>query len=385
MIDELLCNEDKSIIDAMCVINNNSKGIVIVVDNGGVLVGVLTDGDIRRAIIGKVELDSCIKKIVSNNCIFGNIREEKSKLVQKISHGVTILPIVDDSNKVVDYFEYRANTYFPVADLNFSGNEFKYLVDAFTSGWISANGTYIRNFENHFSSYVDCKHGIAVSNGTVALHLALTALDIGEGDEVIIPDLTFAATINAVLHTNAVPVIVDVEEESWCINPKKISDAITHKTRAIIPVHLYGQSCNMEAIMELAIKYDLKVIEDCAEAHGASFRGRKVGSFGDVGCFSFFGNKIITTGEGGMCVTNNIDLMEKMRILCNHGMSMNKKYWHDYVGYNYRMTNLQAAIGLAQLEYIDTIHENRRFFVLLTLSLRTQRNQKQNREPQKAR
>jgi perosamine synthetase len=230
------------------------------------------------------------------------------------------------------------------------------------STWISSRGEYINKFESSFSSYSDCKYGIAVSNGTNALHLALVALGIGIGDEVIVPDLTFAATINAVLNANATPVIVDIERDSWCIDPTEIERAITPKTKAIIPVHLYGQPCDMHSIMRIAKTHNLRVIEDCAEAHGATFSGRKVGSFGDIGCFSFYGNKIITTGEGGMCTTNTHELDDKMRILRDHGMSRTKKYWHDVVGFNYRMTNLQAAIGLAQFERIDAIHENRKSY-----------------------
>lgn len=195
--------------------------------------------------------------------------------------------------------------------------------------------------------------GVAVSNGTTALHLALTALGVGEGDEVIVPDITFAATINAVLYTGATPVIVDIEEDGWCISPDEIEKAVTERTKAVIPVHIYGQPCDMERIMEIAGKYGLYVVEDCAEAHGARYDGRKVGSFGDISCFSFFGNKIITTGEGGMCLTRNKELEEKLRLYRDHGMSKTRKYYHEVIGYNYRMTNLQAAIGVAQLENID--------------------------------
>jgi perosamine synthetase len=232
-------------------------------------------------------------------------------------------------------------------------------MDAFLSTWISSSGEYIKKFEDQFSTYSDCNYGVAVSNGTVALHLALVTLGIGSGDEVIVPDLTFAATINTVLHANATPVIVDIEKNSWCIDPKEIEKAITPRTKAIVPVHLYGQPCDMDAIMKIAKKHGLFVVEDCAEAHGARYKGKKAGSFGDIGCFSFYGNKVITTGEGGMCVTNNPGLDEKMRVLRDHGMSKTKKYWHEYIGYNYRMTNLQAAIGLAQLERIDEIHKDR--------------------------
>lgn len=359
MIDKLLCNSNNSLIEVMKIINENAMGIAFVLDNNK-LCGIVTDGDIRRALLGDIGLHEKVKNIILKNFTFSEVGESYENLMKKISHKVKIIPLVNKQMEVVDFFEYKQDIYFPVAIPNLNGNEFKYLIDAFMSTWISSSGEYIGRFENKFSKYSDCKYGVAVSNGTVALHLALIALGIGDGDEVIVPDLTFAATINTVLHANATPVIVDVEEDSWCIDPKQIEKAITSKTKAIIPVHLYGQACDMGAIMKIAKKYGLYVIEDCAEAHGAMFNGQKVGSFGDIGCFSFYGNKVITTGEGGMCVTNIPELCEKMKILRDHGMSKTKRYWHDFVGYNYRMTNLQAAIGLAQLERIDEIHKNRK-------------------------
>ena len=343
----------------MQIINENTKGVCFVVDKFNSLNGVITDGDIRRALLNDVKLDEKIESILSKDFIYGKIDENYDVLISKISKKVNLIPLVDNNFKVVDFFEYKQNIHFPIAIPNLNGNEFKYLTDAFLTTWISSSGRYIDRFEGDFSSYSDCKHGVSVSNGTAALHLALVVLGIGEGDEVIIPDLTFVATINAVLHANAIPVIVDVEESSWCINPEKIKKAITTRTKAIIPVHLYGQPCDMGAIMKIAKKYKLKVVEDCAEAHGAMYKNKKVGSFGDIGCFSFFGNKVITTGEGGMCTTNSSLLDERMRILRDHGMSREKKYWHTVVGFNYRMTNLQAAIGVAQLERIESIHRNR--------------------------
>tara|TARA_Y100001980_G_C14541750_1_gene319867 strand:+ start:889 stop:1980 length:1092 start_codon:yes stop_codon:yes gene_type:complete len=251
------------------------------------------------------------------------------------------------------------NKKISIAEPDLRGNEYKYLKDAFKSSWISSIGKYIDLFENNFSSFCNSRYGVSVSNGTVALDLALNVLGIGESDEVIVPDLTFAATINAVLHQNAKPIIVDIEENSWCIDPVEIKKAITPNTKAIIPVHLYGQVCNMDEILKIADEYGLYVIEDCAESHGASWKGKKVGSFGDIGCFSFYGNKIMTTGEGGMCITNSNNFNEKMRILRDHGMSKKNKYFHEYIGYNYRMTNLQASIGVAQLERIKSILDER--------------------------
>jgi len=248
---------------------------------------------------------------------------------------------------------------YPIADINFIGNEETYVHDAIKSNWISSKGKYIDDFEFSFSKYLDVKHSITTSNGTTAIHLALESLGIGYGDEVIVPSLTFAATANAVIHSGASPVFVDSMNNHWNLDYDKISQAITKKTKAIIPVHLYGHPCDMLNIMNVARKYKLFVIEDCAEAPGAIVDGKKVGSIGDIGCFSFFGNKILTTGEGGMCVTNDSNLNEKMRILRDHGMDKSKKYWHNEVGYNYRMTNLNAAIGLAQLEQVDNFLRKR--------------------------
>lgn len=243
--------------------------------------------------------------------------------------------------------------YIPIAEPQLGEKERNNLLSAFDSTWISSMGEYIAKFENRFSSYIGRKHGVSTSNGTAALHLAMLALGVGRGDEVIVPDITFAATINAVLYVGATPVIVDIEKDGWCIDPEEIERALTAKTKAVIPVHIYGQPCNMERIMGIAKEHDLYVIEDCAEAHGAKYDGKLVGSFGDVGCFSFFGNKIITTGEGGMCLTDIGELDERMRLLRDHGMNKRYKYYHEAVGFNYRMTNLQASIGVAQMDDID--------------------------------
>jgi perosamine synthetase len=242
-----------------------------------------------------------------------------------------------------------------IAQPTFLGNEKKYLLDTIESGWISSIGPYIENFEKGFARYHGVKHAIATHNGTIALHLALTASGIGEGDEVIVPDLTFIATANSVRYCNAVPVLADVCLDDWNISPAEIEKHLTPSTRAIIPVHLYGNPARMAEIMQIARDHDLIVIEDCAEAPGALYQGRKVGTFGDIGCFSFFGNKVITTGEGGMCITNNDELAHRMRILRDHGMNLQKKYKYDYLGFNYRMTNMQAAVGLAQLEQLDEL------------------------------
>jgi perosamine synthetase len=248
----------------------------------------------------------------------------------------------------------------PVAEPSLGEGELNNVIEAVKSGWVSSKGKFIEEFEENFSSYCGRKYGVATSNGTVALHLALKALGIGDGDEVIVPDLTFVAVANAVTYCNARPVFVDSHPDYWCIDPEKIDEKITPKTKAIIPVHLYGHPCDVDQIMKIAEDHDLYVVEDAAEAHGAEYKGKKVGSFGDISCFSFYGNKIITTGEGGMCLTNDEDLAEKMRILRDHGMNPNKRYWYDIVGFNYRMTNLQAGVGVAQLKKLDEFIEKKR-------------------------
>lgn len=248
----------------------------------------------------------------------------------------------------------------PVARPALGEEELKNVTEAIKSTWISSKGRFIGEFEEKFAEYCGTKYGISTSNGTAALHLALKALEIGKGDEVIIPDLTFIATANAVMYCNAIPVLVDSHCEYWCMDPGKIREKITPKTKAIIAVHLYGHPCDMDVILDVAKAHNLYVIEDAAEAHGAEYKGRKTGSFGDVSCFSFYGNKIITTGEGGMCLTDNKALAERMKILRNQAMDTQKRYWYNAVGFNYRMTNVQAAIGLAQLAKINQFIEQKR-------------------------
>lgn len=238
--------------------------------------------------------------------------------------------------------------------------EMSYVIDAMRSGWISSLGPYIGRFEDDFAASCQCKHGAATSNGTAALHLALVALGIGPGDEVIIPSLTFVATANAVIYTGATPVFVDSLPSTWCMDPAAIERAISPRTRGIIAVHLYGHPCEMDAVTKIASTRGIAVIEDAAQAHGAQYGNRRVGSLGDVGIFSFYGSKIITTGEGGMLVSNNPKLIERARFLRDHAMSADRPYWHPEVGYNYRMTNIQAAIGLAQIERIEEFLSRKR-------------------------
>jgi perosamine synthetase len=247
----------------------------------------------------------------------------------------------------------------PISRVVLAGNEERYVVDAVRSTWFSV-GRYVQRFEADFAAFLDVPHAVSVCNGTCALDLALAALGIGPGDEVIVPSLTFAASINAVLHVGAEPVLVDSSPDHWNMDPVAWEVAISPRTKAVMPVHLYGHPCDMGPILEIARRRDLFVVEDAAEAHGAQVLGQKVGTVGDIGCFSFYGNKIITTGEGGMCVTADSEIDRRLRNLRDHGMRPERRYWHEEVGFNYRLTNVCAAIGVAQLEAIHRFLERRK-------------------------
>lgn len=228
-------------------------------------------------------------------------------------------------------------------------------------GWISGISPYVEDFENKFSEFSDSQYGVATNSGTTALHLALATLGVKKGDEVILPTFTMVATPNAVVYTGAKPVFIDAEPETWNINPEKIEEKITSKTKVIMPVHTYGHPADMRSVMEIADTRGIFVVEDAAEAHGAKYYGQKVGSFGEMGCFSFYANKIITTGEGGMITTNNEKLAERAKWLRAHAFGREgKHFWHEELGYGYRFSGLQAALGLAQLEQIETFIATRR-------------------------
>lgn len=245
---------------------------------------------------------------------------------------------------------YRIPLYRP----SLTGNEKKYVNECLDSTWISSKGKFIPLFEQKFAEYIGVSHAAGVCNGTVALHLSLLALGIGPGDEVIVPTLTYVASVNAIAYTGATPVFVDSLPDTWQMDPNDVKVKLSERTKAIMVVHIYGHPCDMDAIMGIARKNRLYVIEDCAEAIGSKYKGQLVGTFGEIGTFSFFGNKTITTGEGGMVVTNSDELYNIVFHMKGQGLSEGREYWHDIIGYNYRMTNICAAIGLAQLEQVQT-------------------------------
>lgn len=276
-----------------------------------------------------------------------------------------IIPAADPEVKVryrpiPSFEESSRRAIIPVCEPTLNGNELKYVQQAVETNWISSAGSYIHEFEAKFAEKCGARYGIACANGTVAMHLALATLGLEPGDEVIIPTFTMIATINAVVYCGATPVLIDNEAEYWQMDVAQVAAKITPRTKAIIPVHIYGHPVDMDPLMELARQHGIIVIEDAAESHGAEYKGRRTGSLGDAAGFSFYGNKIITTGEGGMITTDNREIAKLAWNLRDHAFSTDRHFWHKFVGFNYRMTNLQAAVGLGQVEQMDAFVAARR-------------------------
>lgn len=252
--------------------------------------------------------------------------------------------------------------FIPVCEPLLAGRELDYVREAVETGWISSSGRFVSEFEEKFAAFCGTKYAVTTNTGTAALHLACAAVGIGPGDEVIMPSFTMIATAFAVCYTGATPVFVDCERETWNIDVARIEEKITPRTRAIMPVHIYGHPCDMDPVLDIARRHDLLVIEDAAEVHGAEYKGKRCGSIGDMGCFSFFANKIVTTGEGGMVVTDSERLRDRCRYLKNLAFPLAgaREYSHQEIGFNYRMSNVIAALGLAQTERADEYVARRR-------------------------
>jgi perosamine synthetase len=254
----------------------------------------------------------------------------------------------------------RGNRRIPVAAPVLRGREREYVLDCLDSNWISSTGRYVDEFERAFAEFCGVRHAITCCNGTVAVHLALMAAGVGPGDEVIVPTLTYVASANPVVYCGGTPVFVDAEPATWNLDPQAVAAAVTPRTKAIVVVHLYGHPADMDPILAVTRAHGIAVIEDAAEAHGAEYRGQRAGGLGDVGTFSFYGNKILTTGEGGMVTCDSDEMAALVRQLRGQGQDPQRRYWFPIVGFNYRMTNVAAAIGLGQLETIDWHLERRR-------------------------
>lgn len=323
----------------------------------GKLIGSVTDGDIRRAII-KNGFDNL--NVIDAMNPKPTYRSYDGKIINKKNTKIDIrtLPLLNKNDEIVDEI-YVNEKFLPIAEPLLDENEFSLIDKAYKSSWISSRGEFINKFEEHFAQLHNIPHAVSCSNGTAALFLALSAIELTLGDEVIVPNLTFGAVANSVILAGGSPVFVDLEADRPLMDIDEIVRSITTKTKAILVVHSYGYVVNIEKLKNL-IPNNIKIIEDCAEAHFAELNGNLVGTQSDIACYSFFANKILTTGEGGMCISSNWNLVEKMRILRDHGMSPDKRYWHEMVGFNLRLTNLQAAIGVAQLDRLESILDQRK-------------------------
>ena len=357
---ELVVREENTITEALKVLDDTGFGTLFVLDKKEILIGTLTDGDIRRSLIKNNTLNQLVKNVMNTKFTYLPVETDNSIILNMINETVKIIPLIDSIGRLVDYASINKIRRISVSSPLLLGNELAYVTDCIKTNWISSQGKYVKNFELKFESYHEGRRSLAVSNGTVALHLALVALNIKQGDEVLVPNLTFAASVNSIIYTGAKPVLVDIEDDSWNMDLLKAEEAITKNTKAIMPVHLYGNPCAMDLVVEFAKKHKLFIIEDCAEALGSYFHGKPVGVFGDVATFSFYGNKTITTGEGGMVVFKDSEIAEKASMLRDHGMDKSKRYWHSEIGYNYRLTNIQAALGVAQFEQLNQFVSSKR-------------------------
>src|SRR6266851_547391 len=341
-----VCSKSESVLSAIEKCLDNGLGTCLIVEDDQRLAGRISLDDIRQALLdGTAIIDPTLGWHLTDVGATAATR----RLRNDIADDAVLQPVVDPSGHLTGVLIDRSTMPVQVAKPHMTRHEFRSMLDAFISCWISSKGPYVQKFEQEFRSFVGVRHG----------------------DEVIVPDLTFAATINAVLYCGATPVIVDVDRETWCMTLASVEHACTAQTKAIIPVHLYGRPAEIGPIAEFARGRGIAVVEDCAEAHGARYAGRVVGQFGDVSCFSFYANKIVTTGEGGMCLTDSEDIATSLRLLRDHGMSPDRSYWHERVGYNYRITNLQAAIGESQLWRINgTLQRNARVAALYREALK---------------
>ena len=349
-------------------INLNKNGLVFIVDKNKKLIGSVSDGDIRRSILSGYDIKKTIldkSKIVNTKTFFLNYKTDIKTILYHLQNKrnnikYKCIPLVDNNRIIKDISTIENLRKYPIANLDLGDQEFSKAFDAIKSGWISSKGSYVDQFEKAFSKYLGGGYSVTTSSGATALELALKTFGIGKGDEVILPNFSFAASINSVINVGATPVVVDVEANTWTIDIEKIKKKISKKTKAIMPVHIYGQPCKLDEINKIAKLKKIYVIEDAAEALGGFYKGKKIGLGGDCACFSFYANKIITTGEGGMAVFRKKKNSETASLIKNHGMSSKVFYYHTITGSNFRMTNPQAAIGLAQLNRINEFYKERK-------------------------
>jgi perosamine synthetase len=359
-ISPISISGNASIQDAMERINKTGIRCVLIVDENSKLLGIATDGDIRRALLSEKKIDIPIQRIMHKNPITAKEGTSVSGLLEIMSKNeIQELPIINNKGVLVDLVLLREIKNIPLSYPDISHKEVEIINQVLATPFLSI-GPKIKEFEKKIAKFIGTKYAVAVNSGTSGLHLCIRSLDIKDGDEVITSPFSFIASANCILFERANPVFVDVDENTLCIDADKIEEKITPKTRAILPVHVFGHACQMDKIMKIAKKHNLAVIEDVCEAIGAEFKGRKVGSFGDTAVFAFYPNKQITTAEGGMIVTNNEKIAKLCQSMRNQGRDEGNAWLsHSRLGYNYRMSELSAALGSVQMDRINEILEKR--------------------------
>jgi dTDP-4-amino-4,6-dideoxygalactose transaminase len=375
-IRDLCIGSGRPIWEALQILETSHKGIVLVVDVDEILIGTVTDGDIRRALLAGKLMEVPLVEVMCRNPVTGEPKASKREQLDLMNrHKIAQLPIVDPDGRIVDValLAEVVQVNVPLSDIDFGEVDIDAVVGVMRSGWLSM-GDMTGQFERLFTEFSGARHAIAVTNGTAALHLACVALGLGEGDEVLCPSLSFVATSNAVLYTGAMPVFCEVKGDGdLTIDPEDLVGRITPRTKAIMVMHYGGYACDMPSLTKIANEHGLYLIEDVAHAPGARLGGRDCGTWGDVGCFSFFANKNMTTGEGGMVTTNSDELAEKLRLLRSHGMTtmtldrhLGRAYSYDVVelGYNYRLDEMRAALGVVQLGQLAAFNARRRQLVV---------------------
>jgi perosamine synthetase len=359
-INSIILRENNTIREAMECINKSGLRIVLVVDKNKRLLGMATDGDIRRALLSEKDFSSPIKNIMVTKPITAQEGTPATKLLETmLEKGIQEIPIINREGKVVDISLLRELKSIPLSSPDITHKEVELINQVLATPYLSI-GPKVKEFEQKIASYIGTKYAVAVNSGTSGLHLCIRSLDIKDGDEVITTPFSFIASANCMLFERAKPVFVDIDENTLCIDTNKIEEKITSKTKAILPVHIFGHPCDMDKILEIAQKYNLSVIEDACEALGAEYKGKKVGSFGKMAVFSFYPNKPLTTSEGGVIVTDDEKIAKLCQSMRNQGRDEDGGWlYHKILGYNYRMPELCAALGVAQMERVNEILEKR--------------------------
>jgi perosamine synthetase len=343
-------------------IDKSGLRVAMIIDADGKLIGIATDGDIRRALVSGMSIETKVAKIMNKKPITANIKTAPSELLKiMIEKGIHEIPLIDDNGLLADVALAKDLRTIPLSSPDITHKEVEAITQVLSTSYLSI-GPKAAEFEKKMANYIGVKYGIAVNSGTSALHLCIRSLDIKDDDEVITTPFSFIASANCVLFERAKPVFVDIDKNTLCIDADKIEEKITKNTKAILPVHIFGHSCDMDKIIQIAKKHNLAVIEDACEALGAEYKNTKVGTFGDIAVFAFYPNKQITTGEGGMVLTNNEKIAELCRSMRNQGRDENEQWLvHARLGYNYRMSELGAALGVAQIDRVEEILEKRQF------------------------